>query len=289
MKPPGHLYIVATPIGNLADISARVLEVLKKVDVIAAEDTRQSRKLLGHFGIKTPVIAHHQHNEVKSALKLNQRLLDGESIALVSDAGTPLVSDPGATLVKTAHENGIRVIPIPGASAVSSALSVCGLKFRQFHFEGFLPSSSGDRKRRIRQLSELDSALVFFEAPHRIVASLEDLTDALGSAREVCIAREMTKVYESIRVGKLEDITEQVRENVDEIKGEFVVIVGPASRSKRGIDLQIDQTLNILMQELTPRKAAEITARIFGVRRNLLYQRTLELQSETEEIQSKPD
>ena len=213
MKPLGHLYIVATPIGNLADISVRALEVLKNVDVIAAEDTRQSRKLLSHFGIKTPVIAHHQHNETKSTLKLHQRLLDGESIALVSDAGTPLVSDPGATLVKSAHENGIRVIPIPGASAVSSALSVCGLKFRQFHFEGFLPSSSGDRKRRIRQLSELDSALVFFEAPHRIVASLEDLTDTLGRAREVCIAREMTKVYESIRVGKLGDITEQVCKN----------------------------------------------------------------------------
>ncbi len=283
MKSPGNLYIVATPIGNLADITARALEALSEVDVIAAEDTRHSRRLLAHFGIRTPLIAHHQHNQSKSAGALVQRLTAGESIALICDAGTPLISDPGAHLVKAARGNGIRVIPIPGASALSSALSVCGLELRRFHFEGFLPARQAERIRRLKELKDLDSGLVFFEAPHRIAQSLEDMAEALGENRDSCVAREMTKLHEGILHGALGQLAAEVRGNAEALKGEFVVIVGEGERSKSDIDDTVERALMILAEETSPRKAAEIASRIFDVRRNPLYRRILEMQSESDD------
>ncbi len=279
MKPPGILYIVATPIGNLQDISARALEILREVDLIAAEDTRHSRKLLDYFGLRKPLTSHHQHNQSKSAKRLIQRLLEGDSIAVITDAGTPLVSDPGARLVKSAHRHGVRVIPIPGPSALSAALSVCGFDFRSIHFEGFLPANQADRTRRLKQLAEIEAGLVFFEAPHRVEKSLLDMVCTLGEKRAACIAREMTKLHESIQVGELGQLAERFGLDQERRKGEFVVIIDQARLPPREIDSQVERALKILSEETSPRQAAEITAKIFNVRRNLLYRRILAWQN----------
>ncbi len=280
MKHTGTLYVVATPIGNLEDITARALRILGEVDLIAAEDSRQSRKLLDRYGISKPLLAHHQHNQSKSSAKLIEKLIGGKSIALICDAGTPLISDPGTILVRNAHQNGIRVVPVPGASALSSALSVCGLEFNTVHFEGFLPSRHRARIERLEELVNLESALIFFEAPHRIVQSLEDMVEVLGAGRKACLAREMTKLHEQVRVNKLEQLCALVRENPQQLKGEFVVITEPMARSTHEIDANVERTLSILIEELTPRKAVEVTAKVFGLSRNALYKRSLELQAQ---------
>ena len=282
-RTPGTLYIVGTPIGNLDDISARAINTLSAVDVIAAEDTRQSRKLLDRYGIKTPLVAYHQHNESSTTTKLIDRLQTGQRIALVCDAGTPLISDPGVHLVKAAHQNSIQVIPIPGASALSCALSVCGLDICPFHFEGFLPARRTARTKRLQQLAKLQSALVFFEAPHRILQSLEDMVEVLGAERQACFAREMTKLHEQVQFHELAQLAQTLRINAEQLKGEFVVIVASESQPIRDIDTQVEHTLEILIAELSARKAVEITAKIFGIRRNRLYQRSLELQAKFDE------
>ncbi len=272
MNQTGTLYIVGTPIGNLDDISARALRTLEQVDVIAAEDTRQSRKLLARYGISTPLSAHHQHNQARTTEKLIGRLLAGDHIALITDAGTPLVADPGDTLVKHAHEHGIQVVPIPGASALSAALSVCGFDAKPVHFEGFLPARSAGRRQRLQQLADCQSALVFFEAPHRVLQSLEAMIEVFGASRQACIAREMTKLHEQVQVDKLASLNQFFRNNSEFLKGEFVVIVARREPKKREIDAEVERTLEILINEMSPRKAAEVAAKIHGVGRNALYQ-----------------
>ncbi len=281
MTPPGNLYIVATPIGNLQDISTRALTVLAEVDFIAAEDTRHSRRLLDNFGINTPMVAYHQHNQSKRGKKLIQQLLEGASVAVVTDAGTPLIADPGAQLVKHAHQQGIQVIPIPGASALSAALSICGFDIGRFHFEGFLPARQNERLRRLQQLKELTVALVFFEAPHRIVQSLDNMTQVFGAKRLACLAREMTKIHETVRVDRLAQLVRQTQNNQPQRKGEFVVIVEPDQPPLHVITPQVEQAIKILSEELSPRKAAAIAAKIFGLRRNLVYRQVLTWQNES--------
>jgi len=280
MTQTGTLYIVATPIGNLEDISARALKILNDVDVIAAEDTRQSRKLLQRHAINTPLLAYHQYNQSNVTVKLLERLQAGAQIALVSDAGTPLISDPGETLVASAHQLSIKVVPIPGASALSSALSVCGFRVNPMHFEGFLPTRRMARIERLKALQPLSTALVFFEAPHRIADSLQDMLQTLGEKRHACIAREMTKLHEQILVGTLKAVRHFYIDNSQHRKGEFVVIIAPPVELQHEINTDAVRTLTILLEELSARKAAELAARIHGVGRNALYRLTLQMQAE---------
>ena len=273
----GRLYIVATPIGNLDDISSRGLKTLADVDVVAAEDTRHSRKLLNRYGISTSMVSYRQHNQSRVAGSLLVRLKNGESVALITDAGTPAISDPGVSVVKMAHDEGIQVIPIPGPSALTCALSVCGLAVESVRFEGFLPARKQDRLKRLKSLSSECSTMVFFEAPHRVVWSLRDMADTLGVARRACVARELTKIFETIRVDNLDALANWVSESADNRKGEFVVIVeGIVNAVAPALEVT-DRTLRVLLEEFSPRKAAELAARITGGRRNFLYRRALEL------------
>ena len=283
MNQFGILYIVGTPIGNLEDISMRAVRILKEVDEVAAEDTRHSRKLLDRCGIATRLTSHHQHNQAKTSARFIERLKSGENIALITDAGTPLVSDPGATLVQRAQQHGIRVVPIPGPSALTSALSVCGLDIGKFHFEGFLPARSGARVARLDQLAKLDSGLVFFETPHRITESVKDMVAAFGDDRSACIAREMTKLHESIQTGKLGELAGKIINNPQHCKGEFVVIIEHRPPPKAELDDDVRRALKVLMEELSARKAAQVGAKIFGIGRNLLYKHALELRAADDE------
>lgn len=228
-NPSGTLYVVATPIGNLSDTTARAVEVLKSVDAIAAEDTRRTRKLLSHFGIVTPLVAYHEHNEERASRRIVRRLTGGDDIALVSDAGTPLIADPGYRLVDQAVREGIEVVPIPGASAVVAAVSVAGLPPMPFYFAGFLPRRSAARRKKLEELAGLPATLVFYESPHRIASSLSDMARVLGD-RDAAIARELTKVHEEILRGRLVALAEagQARS----WKGEIVVLVSGAPRRR---------------------------------------------------------
>lgn len=277
MNEPGKLYVVATPIGNLEDISPRALRVLGEVDVIAAEDTRHSRKLLDRYGISTPLVSHHQHNQSKTVGRLINRLRKGENIALISDAGTPLISDPGATLVRSAHDCGAKVIPIPGASALTCALSVCGFEISQFHFEGFLPAKRLARIQRLKELAVQNCCLVFFEAPHRIKQSLKDMAEVLGQDHPACIVREMTKLHENIHRGSVGELSQQFCDQPASRRGEFVVIVKHSAEKKREISPEVEKNLSILLDELSPKKAAKVAADIFGLGRNALYKQTLKM------------
>jgi 16S rRNA (cytidine1402-2'-O)-methyltransferase len=230
-SPSGTLYVVATPIGNLADTTARAVEVLESVDAIAAEDTRRTRKLLSHFGIRTPLVAFHEHNEERASHRIVRRLAHGDDIALVSDAGTPLVADPGYRLVVRAVREGIPVVPVPGASARTAALSVAGLPPMPFYFAGFLPRRSAARRRKLEELAGLRATLVFYESPHRIAACLADMAQVLGD-RDAAIARELTKVHEEIVRGGLLGLAEAGRDR--SWKGEIVVLVSGAPRRRDG-------------------------------------------------------
>ncbi len=282
----GKLFVVATPIGNLEDISLRAIKVLKEVDVIAAEDTRHSRKLLLKFGISSPMVPYHQHNESRSKGQLLKRLANGESIALICDSGTPLISDPGRSIVRSAHEQKFRVIPIPGSSALTCALSVCGLSVDKIQFEGFLPAKKVDRLTRLKQLSAERRCFVFFEAPHRILVSLSDIADAFGDDCQACIAREMTKIHETIRVDELGNLMCWVKEDQNQQKGEFVILVDNTDIPTANQEEQIDNTLEILLEECSPRKAAELASRILGVRRNRLYKRAMQIKEDSQENKS---
>jgi 16S rRNA (cytidine1402-2'-O)-methyltransferase len=280
----GALYIVATPIGNLGDISPRAVEVLRGVTLIAAEDTRHSAGLLRHFGISTPCLAFHEHNERQEAEKLIDRLRGGDSVALISDAGTPLLSDPGYHLVRAAHAAGIRVVPIPGASAVAAALAGSGLPTDRFAFEGFLPAKSAARRGRLTRLRAEDRTLLFYEAPHRLAASLREMTEIFGGTREAVLARELTKLYETIRKDTLEGLLRWVQEDPQQQKGECVIVVqgaGPVvDNGADGHDSQ--RLLEILLEELPLKQAVALAARISGEKRNRLYQTAIKLQSERE-------
>lgn len=269
----GVLYIVATPIGNLTDITYRAVEVLSQVDVIAAEDTRHSETLLRHFAIKTPCIALHEYSEKQVTQALIERLLKKETIGLISDAGTPLISDPGYVLVKEAHLNGIRVSPIPGASALMAALSAAGLPTDRFAFEGFLPAKAQARKRQLEELRGETRTLIFYESPHRIAEALDDMAQVFGPLREVVIARELTKRFETIHGDTLEKIVAWVAADPHQQKGEFVVLVrGAEALAEQEIDVHSEKILRLLIAELPVKKAAALAAQITGKSKNAFYQ-----------------
>ncbi len=277
----GTLYVVATPIGNLADLSARARDVLAGVDVIAAEDTRHTRGLLSHFGIERPLVSLHEHNERRALDDLVHRLRAGESVAQVSDAGTPLVSDPGFHLVRAAQDAGIRVVPVPGPSAVLAALAAAGVPTDRFVFEGFLPSKEGARRKRLQELAAEPRTLVFFEAPHRIAETLADLAAIFGEAREAALARELTKTFETIRRAPLGGLTRWVAEDPNQRRGELVIVVHGAPATEGELDAETLRILKLLAAELPPRQAAALAAEITGKKKNLLYQALLSLSDET--------
>jgi 16S rRNA (cytidine1402-2'-O)-methyltransferase len=270
----GLLYIVATPIGNLGDISERAIEILKQVDLIAAEDTRHSNTLLQRFGINTKICAYHEHNEEKITPQLIEQIQNGESIALISDAGTPLINDPGYKLVVAAYDNNIKVVPIPGPSAIITALSASGLPTNRFSYEGYLPAKSEARKKCLQELMSESRTLVFYEAPHRIVESLKIMQEIFGDERRVTIARELTKQFEQIVRDKLSVINEKLENDEIKIKGEFVVIVEGAKETtvSNAEAIRINQ---ILAEKLSPKDAAKLTAKITGKKKNEVYKLVL--------------
>ncbi len=272
------LYIVATPIGNLKDISKRALETLEQVDLIAAEDTRHSGQLLQNYSITTNLVAYHDHNEVAATDMLINKLVAGIDVALISDAGTPLVSDPGYRLVKAAHEHGVEVVPIPGASALLAALSASGLATDRFSFEGFLPTRKAARQARLGELKQKSRTLVFFESPHRIEKMLDDLVDIFGSGRLATIAREMTKRFEQISHGELGILREKLSSEEIVIRGEFVVVVSGANESK--FDYDELKLMKALLEELPPGKAANVAHKLTGVAKKYYYDLALTLKSE---------
>lgn len=271
----GSLYIVATPIGNLGDITERAIEILKQVDLIAAEDTRHSKTLLGRFAISTKVCAYHEHNEEQLTPQLIEKLIDGQSIALISDAGTPLINDPGYKLVAAAHDNSIQVIPIPGPSAVITALAASGLPTNKFVFEGYLPAKTEARKKCLQELTSESRTLIFYEAPHRILELIQDMHEIFGSERRVTIARELTKQFEQIVRGTLSVINAKLESGEIKIKGEFVVIV-EGTRASPISDIEALRINRILSEKLSPKDAAVMTAKITGKKKNEVYQLVVE-------------
>jgi 16S rRNA (cytidine1402-2'-O)-methyltransferase len=271
----GELYVVATPIGNLKDFTMRAVEVLKSVDIIACEDTRHSARLMEYYDIRTPLQSYHEHNERQKAEALIEGLRQGKSIALISDAGTPLISDPGYHLVRLAHEADIRVVPVPGASALIAALSVSGLSSDRFVFEGFLPSKSNARQKRLAELSEDSRTVIFYESTHRILACVDDLIAIMGGDRPAAIARELTKNFESLYNGPLASIRTDLLADVHQIKGEFVVLI-QGLKDEVGLSSELTekakQLLLLLAKELPPKKAASITAQVMGENKSSLYQ-----------------
>jgi len=274
----GTLYVVATPIGNRKDITQRALEVLASVDKVAAEDTRHSRKLLSSYSISVPLVSLHEHNERSVAKRIVQALKEGASIALISDAGTPLISDPGYRLVRGAHEAGIPVVPVPGPSALVCALSGSGMATDRFVFEGFLAARRPARRAELAALAKESRTMVFYESCHRIVAMIQDLVDCFGAAREAVIARELTKMFETIRKASLAELLEYLKENSDRQKGEFVVLVeGAGEANPLQVSENAQNTLKVLVQELPVKQATALTARITGEKRNTLYEMALAL------------
>lgn len=272
----GVLYVVATPIGNLEDMTLRAKRILEEVDVIAAEDTRHSAGLLRHFGIRTHMLALHEHNEREVVPRLLERLTIGDSIALISDAGTPLISDPGYHLVCGARQRGIPVMPVPGANAAIAALSVAALPTDRFVFEGFLPARAAARRRRLEAVRDEDRTVIFYEASHRIVACLEDMAEVVGGARQVVVARELTKQFETVRTDTLERLCDWIRRHPDQRKGEFVLLLrGRGRETPAAISQDAERVLQILMAELPLKQAAALTAKITGVKKNVLYERGL--------------
>ena len=269
----GELYIVATPIGNLQDITLRALDVLKQVDCIAAEDTRHSRKLLNHFGIDKPMLSVHEHNEKQRAGEVIKKLSCGESLALISDAGTPLISDPGYQLVKAVTAQGYVVRPIPGVCAAIAGLSVSGLATDRFHFEGFLPQKPGNRLEYLRLLSQEVSTLVFYEAPHRIETFCSQLISCFGEEREAVFARELTKSFETINYGNLSEQMAWLKSDANQQRGEFVVMIEGYKQpeSGEGLDVSAIQLMDLLLQDLPPNRASQIAAKFFGKKKKVFY------------------
>lgn len=276
----GTLYIVATPIGNLGDISERALETLRRVQVVAAEDTRHSSKLLQYFNIDTPLISVHDHNEREQVAQLSQRLTAGDSIALISDAGTPLISDPGFHLVKALRAEGFSIVAIPGACAVIAALSIAALPTDRFTFEGFLPHKSGARLQQLQQLRFEQRTLVFYESPHRIAYSLQDMADAFGEERQAVICRELTKTYETVYAGSFAELLQVMTEDANSQRGEFVVLVHGCEQEVEETCLAREQVLDILAQELSPKQASKLAAKLTSFSKNEAYQRLLERKGE---------
>ena len=276
----GILYVVATPIGNLEDLTPRARQTLADVDLVAAEDTRRTGRLLSHLGLKKRQIALHDHNEAGVVVRLIAALESGQSVALVSDAGTPLVSDPGYRLVREAHQSGISVSPVPGASAVTAALSAAGLPTDRFCFEGFLPAKEGARRTRLAALANEPRTLVFFESVHRIDDALVDMAAAFGEERLAFIGREMTKIYEQCEQASLAALRARFADDSIARKGEFVIVVAGAERDP-GSTFDTDRMLTELARHLPPKKAAEVTSRLTGEKKNALYERLLRSREQT--------
>jgi 16S rRNA (cytidine1402-2'-O)-methyltransferase len=273
--------VVATPIGNLQDISIRALEVLKTVDVIAAEDTRHTSHLLSHFAIQKKLIAVHEHNEQKSAQILLERLQAGESIALVTDAGTPGISDPGAIVVDVLRDAGVNVVPVPGASAVIAALSASGITSNGFMFYGFLPASGSQRRKTLEGLKAYLSTLVFYEAPHRIIECVEDLAAVLGGERRITIARELTKTFETFHRCALQDAKIWLESDPNQQRGEFVLLVEAAALVEQAdISEDAERILRLLLADLPLKQAVKLATEITGVKKNILYEFALKLKDE---------
>ncbi len=275
------LYVVATPIGNLDDISTRAVRTLSEVDVIAAEDTRHTRRLLAAHGIKTPIVAYHEHNEEEASPRLVSRVLAGESVALVSDAGTPLVSDPGYRLIKAALAAGIPVVPIPGPSAVIAALSVSGLPANRFCFEGFLAARASARRQQLQALETELRTLVIYEAPHRISELVGDICEILGTDRNICVARELTKQFEQVFSGTAAEVKAALDDGRMPAKGEFVLVVDGAGQNATGADQREQQrVMSVLLKSLAPGAAATVASELLGVSRKPLYDIALALKKE---------
>jgi len=274
----GVLYVVATPIGCLGDISRRAVEVLGWVDVIAAEDTRHSQRLLSACQITTPLMAVHKFNEMGSVAAIVEKLKAGQSVALISDAGTPLISDPGERLVAGVAEAGFDVVPIPGACAVVAALSVSGLPATPFHFEGFLPAKAKQREDRLRLLVSATETLVFYEAPHRVVATVAAMANVFSNERKACIAREMTKQYEQYYRDALVNCYDALSTGAIPVRGEFVIVVAGAEKTAARTEVLSDEAsrvLDILLEECTVKTAASVAAKITGESKKLLYNEAL--------------
>lgn len=276
----GKLYVVATPIGNLADISQRALDVLQQVDLIAAEDTRHSARLMTEYSITTPLKAYHDHNEEYQSGVLVKKLLGGQNIALISDAGTPLINDPGYRLLSAVHDAGIQVIPIPGANAAIALLSVSGLAVNSFTFEGFPPVKSQQRKDYYAKWSKSPHAHVFYESSHRIVDSLNDALSVLGADRMVAMGREITKTFETIKRCSLGELCEFVVGDNNQQKGEFVIVVGRAEVDESESDVEIREMLEKVLPIVSVKQASQVVASLTGQKKNKIYQIALEMQKD---------
>jgi 16S rRNA (cytidine1402-2'-O)-methyltransferase len=281
--PIATLYVVATPIGNVTDISLRALHVLSLVDAVACEDTRNTAQLMTRFGLHKPLIAAHQHNEREAAETLIARLQAGERIALVSDAGTPAVSDPGARIVDAVRAAGLRVVPLPGASAAVTAISASGLLNDQFHFIGFLPSKAKQRETTLQQLRNVTATMVFYEAPHRIVECAAALAAAFEPTRQVVFARELTKLFEEIHRCPLSEAVAWLNADAHREKGEYVVLVEGVAEAEDAQDAEAERILALLVAELPLKQAAALTAQITGRKKNALYERALQMKAGAEE------
>ncbi|NWO08422.1 MAG: 16S rRNA (cytidine(1402)-2'-O)-methyltransferase [Alteromonadaceae bacterium] len=281
-RPGGTLYVVATPIGNLQDLSERAVGVLSSVALVAAEDTRHSGRLMQHLGLSKPMLALHDHNERDRVARILAELEAGRSIALVSDAGTPLISDPGYLVVREVREAGYRVSPVPGACALVAGLSAAGLPTDRFLFAGFLPAKRSGRKTALSELKAQTATLVFYESPHRILDWLKDLVDVLGGDRECVLGRELTKTFETFYAGTAEDVLAQLQADPHGEKGEFVVMVrgAPPADQAGASSLDVDRLLALLVAELPVKRAARIVAEVSGVGKNELYQRALALKDQ---------
>jgi 16S rRNA (cytidine1402-2'-O)-methyltransferase len=272
----GILFVVATPIGNLADASPRVLEALREADLIACEDTRTTRTLLARYGIDTRTVSLHQHNERAAAGKLLNLLKEGKRLALVSDAGTPALSDPGALLVGEAHRAGIRVSPVPGPSAAAAAFSAAGFAGDRFLFAGFLPAAAAARRKALAAL-DIECAVILYEAPHRVLETVRDLAERFGPEREIAIGRELTKKFEEVARLKLADAAAWLLAEPQRIQGEFVLVIAPGE-AKPAAEVDAERALEALLEVMAPSEAAKVAARITGLPRRLLYQKALQRQ-----------
>jgi 16S rRNA (cytidine1402-2'-O)-methyltransferase len=275
---PGRLYVVATPIGNLSDLTSRAQKVLATVNVIAAEDTRHTSQLLQAVGVSTPLVSMHEHNEARRSAELIERLLAGDSVAVVSDAGTPLISDPGFDVVAAARARSVEVIAIPGACAAIAALSIAGLPSDRFVFEGFLPAKNSAREAALHALMKESRTMIFYEAPHRLVETLTDMRRCLGAERVACVARELTKRFESSYFGTLSELCERAAHDPDMSRGEIVIVVGGfVGTAEERSAMDADQVLRALLEDLPPSQAAKIAARLTKLKRSELYERAMDL------------
>lgn len=278
----GELYVVATPIGNLSDISQRALDVLSDVEYILAEDTRHSKRLLNHYGISTSLRSCHEHNESNVIAWVAQKLDAGSNLAIISDAGTPLISDPGFVLVRALRERGYRVTPVPGASSIIAALSIAGLPTDSFVYDGFLNTKSTARRAQYAKYRHQTRTIVLLESSHRIIASINDLITELGSQRAVVVAREMTKRFETVLSGHAQEVADRLAADDNQTRGEFVIMIAGA-QEKSEVDTDLEDLLQVLLTEVSVKQAASMAAKISGRRKNDVYDLALKIKSMAQE------